>query len=100
MRHSYIRRLFNGDFQNLLDALTSRQHLSPHEPLAHALARTVDSLGVCPNAIEQAMQWLSLDPAMSIGRLRRTELTQLARSVHRFWRQRQRPQQQQTPATH
>ena len=97
MKHSLIRRLLNADLQNLLDALTTRQHLNPHEPLGDALARTVDSLGVCPDAIEHALRWLSLDPSVSIGRLRRTELTQLARSVHRFWR----PQRQaQAPATH
>jgi hypothetical protein len=100
MRHSFIRRLLNADFHNLLESLTTRQHLAPHEPLADALARTIDSLGVCPNAIEQALAWLSLDPSTSIGRLRRTELTQLARSVHRFWRQQQRQRPQQAPATH
>ena len=96
MKHSTIRRLLNADLQNLLAALTTRQHLNPHEPVSESLAKTVDSLGVCPNAIEQALAWLSLDPTTAIGRLRRTELTQLARSVHRFWRQRQ----PQTPATH
>jgi hypothetical protein len=98
MKHSLVRRLLNADFQNLLDALTTRQHLNPHEPVSDALAHTVESLGVCPNAIEQAVRWLSLDPGTSIGRLRRTELTQLARSVHRFWRHHQRSPQ--TPATH
>ena len=96
MKHSLIRRLLNADFQNLLAALTTRQHLNPHEPVADSLAKTVDSLGVCPIAIEEAVRWLSLDPSTPVGRLRRTELTQLARSVHRFWRQRQ----PQTPATH
>jgi hypothetical protein len=82
--------LLNADFQNLLDALTERQHLSPHEPLAQSLARTVDCLGVCPGAIDEATRWLAIDPSISIGRLRRTELNQLARSIHRFWRQRAR----------
>jgi hypothetical protein len=103
MKHSLIRRLLNADLKNLLEALSTRQHLNPHEPLADALAHTVDSLGVCPNAIEQSLRWLSLDPATSIGRLRRTELTQLARSIHRFWRQRQPQTPSQTPsapATH
>ena len=97
MKHSLIRRLLNADVQNLLDALTTRQHLNPHEPVAESLAKTVDSLGVCPNAIDAALRWLSLDGSTSVGRLRRTELTQLARAVHRFWRQRQ-PQTTQTPA--
>jgi hypothetical protein len=87
MTHSFFRRLLNADFQNLLDTLTTRQHLNPHEPVGVVLGRAVECLGVCPNAIAQATQWLALDPSTPIGRLRRTELTQLARSVHRFWRQ-------------
>ena len=75
--------------QKLLDVLTTGQYLSPHESVGGVLSRTVDCLGVCPAAINEAVRWLSIDPAMSIGRLRRTELTQLAQSVHRFWRQRQ-----------
>jgi hypothetical protein len=84
------------DFQRLLDELTTRQHLSPHAAVADALARTVDCLDVCPVAMDQAVQWLAIDPRTSIGRLRRTELTQLARSIHRFWRQRE----PQAPAAH
>jgi hypothetical protein len=44
-------------------------------------------LGVCPNAAEHALRWLGVKPGTKIGRLRRTELMQLARSIHRFWRQ-------------
>ena len=100
MTHSFIRRLLNADFQDLLDKLTTRQHLNPHEPVGDVLARTVECLGVCPKAIAAATQWLSLDPSTPIGRLRRTELTQLARSVHRFWRQQRETKPQQAPATH
>jgi hypothetical protein len=98
MKHADIRRLLDADFQNLLDELTSRQHLNPHEPVGSVLARTVDCLGVCPVAIEQATKWLSLDVSTPIGRLRRTELTQLARSVHRFWREQR--ENAARPATH
>ena len=88
MNRWMIRRLIHSDYENLLDSLSSRQYLQPHEPIAASLAQLVDRLGVCPGAVEQAVQWLGVDPATSIGRLRRTELTQLARSIHRFWRQR------------
>jgi hypothetical protein len=81
------RRLLEEEFDRLLELLTKQQYLSPHEPLAHALARSIECMEVCPNAIEQAVAWLQIDPSTSIGRLRRTELTQLARSIHRFWRQ-------------
>src|SRR4029078_2758727 len=100
MTHSFIRRLLNADFDNLLDTLTTPQHLNRSEPLGDVLRRTVECLGVCPSAIAQATQWLSLDPSTPIGRLRRTELTQLARSVHRFWRQPKRDPARQPPATH
>ena len=43
-------------------------------------------MGICPGAVARAIEWLNVDPDASIGRLRRTELTQLARSIERFWR--------------
>lgn len=87
MNRWMIRRLIQTDFDNLLETLSTRQFLRPHEPVSIALNHAIDALGVCPNAVEQAVQWLQIDPATSVGRLRRTELTQLARSIHRFWRQ-------------
>ncbi len=87
MKRSLLRRLVHSELDDLLEALTTAQYLSPHEPLAASLARTVDALGVCPQAVNHAVAWLAVDAATPIGRLRRTELMQLARSVHRFWRQ-------------
>ena len=75
-----------SEFDNLLNLLTTRQHLAPHEPVSESLSHTVGDLNVCPNAIAQSLERLNLDPAKSIGRLRRTELMQLARTVHRYWR--------------
>jgi hypothetical protein len=79
--------LLNEEFDRLLEVLTTRQHLNPHEPVEQSLTHTVESMNVCPNAIAHALRWLQIDPSTLIGRLRRTELTQLARSIHRFWRQ-------------
>lgn len=87
MDRPLLRRLIQSDFERLLDVLTTRQHLRPHEPVSAALSQTVNDLGVCPNAVEHALKWLGLDSSTVIGRLRRTELMQLARTVHRFWRQ-------------
>jgi hypothetical protein len=86
MNRFLLRRLMQSDFQNLLDALSSRQHLSPHEPVSAALSAACDKLGVCPQAAAKAVAWLGIDPTKSLGRLRRTELMQLARSIQRFWR--------------
>ena len=71
----------------LLDSLSTRQHLRPHEPLESSIRLLTESLGVCPGAAEQALRWLGLDSATPIGRLRRTELNQLATAIHRYWRQ-------------
>jgi hypothetical protein len=70
----------------ILDDLTSRQHLHPHARSEDALMESAAALGFCPRAAEHAMRWLDIDPGRSIGRLRRTELTQLSHSVYRFWR--------------
>lgn len=92
MNRWLFRCLLMSECESLLNELSTRQHLRPHEPLRDALARVESELGVCPNAIEAALGWLELDPAKSIGRLRRTELTQLARAIHRFWRQQSAPE--------
>ena len=73
------------DFHTLLDVLSIRQYLTPHEPTGRSLKIVIDELGVCPRAVGQAIDWLHLDPLRAIGRLRRTELMQLARALHRFW---------------
>ena len=71
----------------VLEAISTRQHLRPTEPLGSTMRALTESLGVCPGAVEQALRWLALDPSASVGRLRRTELTQLATAIHRYWRQ-------------
>jgi hypothetical protein len=70
----------------MLAHLSDRQPLHPHQRLRVVLDETTDRFGCCPLAIERALQWLNIDGAVSVGRLRRSELIQLARSVHRFWR--------------
>jgi hypothetical protein len=89
MDRSLLRRLLMNESEALLNALSTRQHLRPHEPLGQSLSHVGTQFGVCPDAAAEAMRWLELDPAKVIGRLRRTELTQLARSIHRIWRQRE-----------
>ena len=89
MNRPLLQALRGSEFDDLLGVLTTAQYLNPHEPLAQSLARTADALGVCPQAVSHALAWLQVDPATPVGRLRRTELMQLARSIHRFWRQQQ-----------
>ena len=87
MTRQTIRKLLAADDGQILDVLTRRQYTHPHAPLREVLQSTSDEVGCCPNAISTAMQWLQMDWERPIGRLRRTELTQLARSIYRFWRQ-------------
>jgi hypothetical protein len=80
-------KLLTADEAQILQVLTRRQFTHPHTPLRQALEATIEEVGCCPDAVETAMRWLQMDWNQAIGRLRRTELTQLARSIHRFWRQ-------------
>ncbi len=76
------RGAFLADAETLLRDLTTRQHLAPHRPLRDVLADT----RACPRAAERAIEWLGLSGDVAIGRLKRAEVIQLARSLHRFWR--------------
>jgi hypothetical protein len=75
------------DAGGILDELSTRQYLSPHRSVSDVLSDVQQSLGFCPKAAATALDWLKLNPAGAVGRLRRSELIQLARSIHRFWRQ-------------
>lgn len=66
----------------ILQDLTTRQHLFPRQSLQEVLAQT----RACPAAAQRAMEWLGLDGTRPIGRVKRAELIQLARSLHRFWK--------------
>ena len=85
MNPTDARRLPGSDANTILGSLSTRQHIDPHRPLKDSLAHAQAQTGFCPDAAERAMQWLQLDPEAPIGRLRRSELMQLARSIHRYW---------------
>ena len=87
MDRNYLRRLLISDATELLNQLTTRQHVRPHRSLDDVLQELAMQAGICQGAVARAIAWLDLDPLAAIGRLRRTELSQLARSLHRFWRQ-------------
>src|SRR5262245_48381150 len=71
----------------LLNGLSTEQHIHPHESVAEALEAARQKIGFCPLAGENALRWLQIDGATTIGRLRRTELMQLSRCIYRFWRE-------------
>jgi hypothetical protein len=82
-----MRPWLDVDSDAILEGLSTRQYLRPHDSVALAVTEVCDRLGVCPNAAGHALAWLGVDRDAPVGRLRRTELVQLARSIHRIWRQ-------------
>jgi len=87
MSVSDSRQPNRADGDRILAELSTRQHLTPHRSLGEVLADAQRALGFCPKAAAAGLGWLNLDSSVPVGRLRRTELIQLARSIHRFWRQ-------------
>jgi hypothetical protein len=81
-----IRRLRSVDSETLLSYFSERQYIKPRQSVADLLREAQDHLGICPVAAGRAVEWLDVDPELSVGRLRRTELIQLARCLHRFHR--------------
>jgi len=81
------RGLNDADPERILADLSTRQHVQPHRLLGDVLSDVQRDLGFCPEAAQAAVQWLRLDGGQAVGRLRRSELIQLSRSIHRFWRQ-------------
>jgi hypothetical protein len=78
--------IMSVDSDHILDDLTRRQFLRPHSAVEEVLSGSATAIGFCPQAASHALRWLEINPDLSIGRLRRTELTQLARSIYRFWK--------------
>jgi hypothetical protein len=71
---------------HVLAALTARQHVRPHGAVAEELAHVCNQLGICPVTAERAARWLEVPADEKLGRLRRTQVVQLARCLHRFSR--------------
>lgn len=81
-----LLRLQQTDAASILSDLTTRQHVRPHAHLLETLGDASQALGFTLAAAEGAIQSLGLDPSAAVGRLRRTQLIQLSRGIHRFWR--------------
>lgn len=87
-----VHRL-GSNAEAMLHALTVRQHVRPHQALRDATLVAAQQTGICEQVLDRAMAWLGIDPSTAIGRLRRTELTQLARCIDRYARFAQRQPQ-------
>lgn len=87
----------NAPADRIVSALQTQQHLRPHQTVTQALEAAGEEIAFCPEAAESAMSLLELSPASKVGRLRSTQLTQLARTIARLW-QRSQPLPEQSPA--
>ncbi len=86
MSRAQLRKLLQVESDDIIDLLTARQHVRPHQSVKAVMEEATRVLGCCPAAIARATDWLRMDTGRAIGRLRRSELLQLARAVYRFWR--------------
>jgi hypothetical protein len=69
----------------IIERLQAEQFIRPHQTVGEAMERARQVVGFCPDAAAHAMRWLEIDPNRKVGRLRRTELLQLARCLERAW---------------
>ncbi len=88
MDRTFLRFLRDGSAEQIIEALQTRQHLRPHQPLIDAVVALAEQVGFCPDAATKALKVLSLDAHRPVGRLRSSELMQLGRVIHRLWRHR------------
>jgi len=86
MERSLLRRMLGPGADDILYDLTVRQHLKPHRSVGDTMSDAASGLGFCVSAAELALEWLQIDPATSIGRLRRGQLSQLSRSIYQYRR--------------
>ena len=87
MDRSYLRATRDAEAMVTVAALQKQQFVRPHQTVLQALLGVGQEVRLCPTAVERAMNWLQIDAQKAIGRLRKSELLQLARSIQRFWRQ-------------
>jgi hypothetical protein len=55
MDQAYMRFLAVGSAERIVDALSERQHLRPHQAIGEALAAVGEQLGICPLAVAEAI---------------------------------------------
>jgi len=85
MDRTYLRFVNGLSAERIVSELQKAQHLWPHQAVSEAIKRAGTSSGFCPEAGRRAMDALQIDASRQIGRLRRCELAQLGRAIHRHW---------------
>src|SRR5687768_5178749 len=71
--------------RSIIERLQAEQFIRPHQTVGEAMERAREAIGFCPDAAAHALRWLEIDARGKVGRLRRTELLQLARCLQRAW---------------
>jgi len=87
MDRTYIHFVNATQSERIVRELQTAQHLYPHSTILAAIERAKQETGFCPEAARKALETLQLDRTRQIGRLRRCELVQLGRAIHRYWLQ-------------
>jgi hypothetical protein len=73
--------------ERFVELLSEQQHLAPHQTVEHAIGAAGDRVGLCSGAGRRGLEVLGIHESTKVGRLRRSELIQLGRTIHRIWRQ-------------
>jgi len=83
MTYGQLRRLVLTNADTMLNMLTQRQFVDPHRPVSAVLMQVLTELNAPPEARLATLNRLGLEPTIKIGRLKRCQLTQLARVLFR-----------------
>jgi hypothetical protein len=78
-----VRQMIRSDAESFLDTLSNRQFLHPHDALASALSFLAQHHLVNPRRVMESASHVGLPLDTAMGRLKRIELTRLARIVAR-----------------
>lgn len=73
--------------ERFVELLSEQQHLLPHQSVKRAVEAAGERVGLCPGAGRRGLEVLGIAESTKVGRLRRSELIQLGRTIYRIWRQ-------------
>jgi hypothetical protein len=87
MQRNLLQQIIEADVDRLTNFLSERQFVEPHQSIDGILRQAVERFGFSPAVIENSLRWLRIDKNLAVGRLRRTELVQLGRTLRQQNRQ-------------
>jgi hypothetical protein len=87
MNRNTHRRRKGVDSAVILEELSTRQFLKPHQSLSDVLTEVAAALGLTLASVRDGAECLELDRSRSVGKLKRIELENLSRRIDRSHRQ-------------